>query len=183
MVFTIHDCGFAARLAVEDTGARELRLDKIVRIIRDSRYSIHDISRVELGESKLPRFNMPFEAGLAMGAIRFEPERADGQSRDFLLLDAVPYRDKMTLSDLAGQDPKTHNNETSKIISAVRAFLAAKAREVPVRGATAIIARYESFVRALPKLAQKVEVTIDELNSFDYLPDRIALMVGWLRAR
>lgn len=77
LLFTIHDCGFIARLAVEDTGASEMRIDKIVRIIRESCYSIHDISRVEgAGVSALPRFNMPFEAGLAMGATRV---RAGGQ--------------------------------------------------------------------------------------------------------
>ena len=48
ILFAIHDCGFVARIAVEDIGSNETRLDKIARIIRESRYSIHDISRVEI---------------------------------------------------------------------------------------------------------------------------------------
>ena len=71
MLFAIHDCGFIARVAVEDIGSNEMRIEKIVRIISESCYSIHDISRVEVSKSKLPRFNMPFECGLAMGAIRY----------------------------------------------------------------------------------------------------------------
>ncbi len=89
MLFAIHDCGYVARIALEDTGSNETRIDKIVRIIRESRLSIHDISRVELSEpSKLPRFNMPFECGLAMGAIRF----GASTQRDFLLLSPSPTR-------------------------------------------------------------------------------------------
>jgi hypothetical protein len=40
----------------------ETRLDKIVRFIKASKYSIHDICRVELTRTgALPRFNMAFE--------------------------------------------------------------------------------------------------------------------------
>jgi hypothetical protein len=108
ILFTIHDCGFIARTAVEDTGSNETRLDKIARIIRESRYSIHDISRVETTpDSPLPRFNMAFECGLAMGAIRYGAM----PGRDFLFMSSEPHQDKLTLSDLAGQDPKAHRND------------------------------------------------------------------------
>jgi len=50
----------------------EFRLDKIYSMIGDSNYGIHDISRVELGlESKLPRFNMPLELGIFLGAKKY----------------------------------------------------------------------------------------------------------------
>lgn len=108
ILFTIHDCGFIARIAVEDTGSNETRLDKIARIIRESRYSIHDISRVEITPaSPLPRFNMAFECGLALGAIRY----GSTPGRDFLFMSGQPHEDKLTLSDLAGQDPKAHKND------------------------------------------------------------------------
>lgn len=63
--------------------------------------SIHDISRTEITPSSpLPRFNMPFECGLAIGAMRYQrPLR--GGSRDFLLMAADDFQDKRTLSDLA----------------------------------------------------------------------------------
>lgn len=176
MVFAIHDCGFIARLAVEDTGASEMRIEKIVRIISESCYSIHDISRVELsGVGKLPRFNMPFEAGLAMGAIRFGSRQPLQPRRDMLLLDAVPFRDKQTLSDLAGQDPKIHGNDPKRMVGAVRAFLSAKS-EGRTRGAEAIWKRYEALNRRMPALAKRLHISANEITSFDYLPDWIAVM-------
>ncbi len=174
MVFSIHDCGFVARLAVEDTGASEMRIDKITRIIRESCYSVHDISRVEgAGPSNLPRFNMPFEAGLAMGATRFESPPLGRLRRDFLLLDAQRYRDKQTLGDLAGQDSKSHENDPQKMVSAVRGFLAAKAKPDRTRGADAIWRRYESFSAALPTLCATFDVSVNEMLSFGYIPEWI----------
>jgi len=182
MLFAIHDCGFVARLAVEDTGSSEMRIDKIVRIIRESCYSIHDISRVEgSGPSNLPRFNMPFEAGLAMGATRFEPRVARSPRRDFLLLDAEPFRDKQTLSDLAGQEPRVHGNDPEKAIAAVRRFLAAKASPRRTRGADAIWRRYLCFSEALPKLSAACDISHEEVVSFDYLADWGATMAAWMR--
>jgi hypothetical protein len=184
MLFAIHDCGFVARLAVEDTGGSEMRIDRITRIIRESRYSIHDLSRVEgvgPGATHLPRFNMPFEAGLAMGATRFEPIRPASTARDFLLMDSVKHRPSMTLSDLAGQDPKTHADDPEKIVSAVRGFLAAKAKPKAVVGATEIWKRYQKFRAELPNICIALKITEVEMTSFGYLPDLTQAMALWLR--
>ena len=72
MVFTVHDCGFIARCALEEEDASQVRIDKIYNIIAECRYGIHDISRTELDEnSGLPRFNMPLELGIFLGAKKF----------------------------------------------------------------------------------------------------------------
>jgi hypothetical protein len=44
------------------------RLDRIFSLLRSCRYSIHDLSRVELDRSHppIPRFNMPMELGMAI---------------------------------------------------------------------------------------------------------------------
>jgi hypothetical protein len=178
ILFAIHDCGFIARIAVEDTGSNETRLDKIARIIRESRLSIHDLSRVEISvTSPLPRFNMPFECGLALGAIRFGTK----PDRDFLLMAAEPYQDKITLSDMAGQDSKSHKNDPKAAVSATRAFLSAKADPGErTRGADAIWKGFEAFCADLPRLAENLEVTVEEIQSFDYLRDWIQAMALWL---
>ncbi len=59
LLFVVHDCGFHARAALEVEDSGEVRVQKILRIIGESPYGIHDISRVES-----PRFNMPLELGL-----------------------------------------------------------------------------------------------------------------------
>ena len=179
LLFTIHDCGFIAWLAVEDTGASEMRIDKIVRIMRESCHSIHDISRVEgAGVSGLPRFNMPFEAGLAMGATRFEP--AGRHRRDFLVLDAEPFRGKRTLSDLAGQDPRIHHNDPEQVVSAVRRFLAAKSTGGRTRGASKIWERYLQFGADLPALGKALDISMQEMSSFDYLPEWTQVASQWV---
>ena len=72
IVFRVHDCGFVARCALEEGDASQVRIDKIYSIIAECRYGIHDISRTELDENfGLPRFNMPLELGIFLGAKKF----------------------------------------------------------------------------------------------------------------
>jgi hypothetical protein len=68
LLFTVMVSGYKVRCALEDGDAANIRFDKLRRLIRESPRTIHDLSRTELGENELPRFNMPFELGLAMGA-------------------------------------------------------------------------------------------------------------------
>jgi hypothetical protein len=59
---------------------------------RRSQFGIHDVSRVELDESnKLPRFNMPLELGLFLGAKSFSDEARQKKKR-CLILDSDPHR-------------------------------------------------------------------------------------------
>ena len=182
-LFAIHDCGFVARIATEDVGGREARLAKICRLITQSRWSIHDLSRVQAsGRTKLPRFNMPFECGLAYGAMTFGPQ---GQARrDMLVMTAVPFQDKATLSDLSGIDPSYHENSIPKLIAAVRRFLAAKSQAGTVRGAAAISRRLLNFEHRLPQAVRAVanSVSYREIKSFDYLNDWLHLATSWMIA-
>ena len=80
MVFAVHDCGFIPRCALEEEDASQVRIDKIYEIIADCRYGIHDISRIELDEpSGFPRFNMPLELGIFLGAKKFGSETQKGK--------------------------------------------------------------------------------------------------------
>ena len=181
LLFTIHDCGFIARTALEKMGAAETRLDKIARIIQESKWSIHDISRVEVSPaSPLPRFNMPFECGLALGLQRFGGAR--NRERDFLILAGKAHEDKQTLSDLAGQDAAYHEGKPDKLIGGVRAFLASKSTS-PVRGATAIGRRWTEFRNDLPGLAADLSIEESEIETFEYVPDLLNLMIAWMAAR
>lgn len=67
IVFTVFDCGFKPRCAKEVADSGEVRIDKFQRIIQECKFGIHDISRVELNENGLPRFNMPLELGSFWG--------------------------------------------------------------------------------------------------------------------
>jgi hypothetical protein len=102
IVFTVIECGFTARCALEAEDTGPTRIDKIYSLIEDSRFGVHDISRVEHDASHdLPRFNMPFELGIFLGARRFGGRN---QSRKrCLVLEAEKYRYQKFLSDIAGQ--------------------------------------------------------------------------------
>ncbi|MGH2626137.1 MAG: hypothetical protein ACRDHY_05750 [Anaerolineales bacterium] len=76
------------------------RLDRILELIAACRYSFHDLSRVQLSGGA-PRFNMPFEVGLAVATARWRP------AHQWFLLEARPYRLQQTLSDLGGTDAYT----------------------------------------------------------------------------
>ncbi|MDX2164772.1 MAG: hypothetical protein SFW07_05065 [Gammaproteobacteria bacterium] len=71
IVFTVMCCGFKPRSAKESSASHN-RLFKIQKIIEECDFAVHDISRTELDKkNKLPRFNMPFELGLFLGAQCF----------------------------------------------------------------------------------------------------------------
>lgn len=82
------------------------RLARIFRLLRSCGASVHDLSRVQLSRSKprVPRFNMPFEAGLATALL------LGGERHERFILEAHPHRLQKTLSDLSGVDPAVHGN-------------------------------------------------------------------------
>ena len=56
------------RIATERNDSGEARIDKILKLVQSSRYSIHDLSRCQAqtaGEHY--RLNMPFELGIDFG--------------------------------------------------------------------------------------------------------------------
>jgi hypothetical protein len=83
--------GFTAHCARETDDGAEARYDKICRIIKDCAYGIHDISKTEADPgSGLPRFNMPFELGLFLGAKKFGGKTP--RTKKALMLDSDPFR-------------------------------------------------------------------------------------------
>ena len=60
--------GLIPQAALQIPGSRR-RLDRLIDLLGTCQYSFHDLSRVELDSHspKTPRFNMPFECGLAVG--------------------------------------------------------------------------------------------------------------------
>lgn len=72
LVFCVIDCDFEPRCALEASDGGHFHVEKITRIISTCAFGVHDISRTELDAKwGLPRFNMPFELGLFLGAKRF----------------------------------------------------------------------------------------------------------------
>jgi hypothetical protein len=122
---------------------------------------------------------MAFECGLCIGAKEFGD--AEQKTKDMLILDAEDHRYKKTMSDIAGQDAKIHSNDPIKAINCVRTFLARKSGITPFMGGKAIADRFAEFKNHLPVMAATAHLDPDELDTFDYLPELISLMIAWQR--
>lgn len=115
--------GFLPRSALEAGDGSEVRMDKITRLIKESQYSIHDLSAVQLDSfNDLPRFNMPFELGMVIGSKRFGGNRFAGRSA--LIMEHTRYASQKCLSDIAGQDLSAHNGAPRRISRIIRTWLA-----------------------------------------------------------
>lgn len=169
LVFVVHDCGFQARCALEIDDSGRVRIENIVELIRECRYGIHDISRTELDRSNnLPRFNMPLELGLFLGATRFgSPKQRRKRS---LILDREPYRYQKFISDIAGQDIKSHDNDPETAIRQVRNWLSNSPTmaDVLIPGARRMVERYGLFRQELPELCRRSQLDPDDLIFNDY---------------
>jgi len=101
------------------------RLDRILELISACRYSFHDLSRVQLSGGA-PRFNMPFEVGLAVATARWRP------AHQWFLLEAHPYRIQRTLSDLSGTDAYIHGDGPRRLLIALTDALVRAAKQPPL---------------------------------------------------
>lgn len=88
--------GMTPRATLEITDSSR-RLEKILTLERSCRYSVHDLSRVQLDRAKprTPRFNMPFELGLCVA----DANRRAGQEQNWFVFEAVQNRINKSLSD------------------------------------------------------------------------------------
>src|SRR6266487_91299 len=169
LVFAVHDCGYIARCALEVADASEVRIEKIAKIIRDCKLGIHDICRTEPDvETGLPRFNMPLELGIFLGAKRFG--RAEQKQKTCLILDVERYRFQRFISDISGQDISAHAADGTKAIKAVRDWLSnVTPSSVSIPGGALIASRYVLFRKELPAMCEKLHLNIDELTFNNYV--------------
>jgi hypothetical protein len=166
VVFAIIDCGFKARCALEIDDASQVRIDKIFRIIEECRCGFHDLTRTELDDlSRLPRFNMPLELGIFLGAKRFGNPLQ--RKKVCIILDKEPYRYQKFISDIAGQDIRQHGSNEKAAISVTRDWLRnASGRAMP--GGAEIHRRYRRFSAQLPALCRKLQLEPAEATFNDY---------------
>lgn len=178
LIFTVMASGFQARCALEDNNSGDIRFDKLCRLIGEFDKSVHDLSRVELNPSGLPRFNMPFEYGLYLGAHRFGGKRH--KTKAALAMVAVPYTLPIYLSDAAGSDPAAHGGDPTEVIRIVRRFLHARPDGSQLPGAASIRDAFARFKSDVPKLAADLSIAADEIDPLRDYRDYVALLRAFL---
>ena len=105
------------------------RLERILKLIQKCAYSIHDLSRVQLDvkSPRVPRFNMPFELGLAVA------QNAGNRKQNWYVCETVPYRINKSLSDLNGTDVRIHDGTVRGVFGALCEIFVRKSRQPSVQ--------------------------------------------------
>lgn len=166
IVFAVQIAGFNPRCALEASNAGQYRLSKIMGIISECKYAVHDISRTELNSKNLPRFNMPLELGIDLGCQTFGP--AKQKSKRFLILDRTRHRYKEFISDISGQDVEAHSNSPKVAIRRVRDWLRAESNNSKIPGGDYMHQRYQVFQQSLPHLLRELKLDLRALPFVDF---------------
>ena len=176
VVFSVSACGFVPRCTKELPDGGDVRIDNICQLIRECNYSIHDISRTEVADQpyKLPRFNMPLELGLFLGAKRFSGRSSQKRC---VILDRAPYRYHRFISDIGGQDIRSHENSPRRAIRRVRDWLQSAPGKATIPGGDKIWRDYRQFQRELPVIAEEAQLDPTQLTFIDYHQ----LVISWLK--
>ena len=139
--------GLIPRATLEIPGTR--RLDRILELIEECPFSLHDLSRVQLSPPvpRLPRFNMPFELGLAVVW-----QRRSRNKHLWYVFETRRYRVERSLSDLAGTDIYIHGGTIQGVIAQVsNAFIRGKRKPTFPEMLTV----YRTLRAALPSILAK----------------------------
>ena len=122
ILFCLISNGLTPRMSLEISDSGEFRLKKITEIIKQCKYSIHDLSIVKSKKvGEYSRMNMPFELGIDFGLRNSEVKPLE--EKKFLILEAVKYDYQKAISDISGMDIKVHGNETRKVFDCIYSWL------------------------------------------------------------
>jgi len=140
--------GLTPRATLEIPGGAR-RLDRIFDLIKGCRYSFHDLSRVELDVRRpaTPRFNMPFELGLAVAW-----DKLNAGQHVWFVLEAKSRRVHKSLSDLGGTDAYIHGGKPQGVFRELGNALVRAEHQPTVRHMTAI---YKRLVKVLPEIRRR----------------------------
>ncbi len=128
-----------AALAIPNQG----RLATIIGLIEQSKFSVHDLSRVEVSRG-VPRFNMPVELGLAL----YRSHVTKGKHRVFIF-ESKAHRAQRSTSDVNGIDPQIHRGTPKGLMSALRNIFR---QPGDVTTVPQMLASYRAVKRRLPEL-------------------------------
>jgi hypothetical protein len=144
--------GFAPRATLEIPFGQR-RLDRILSLILESRYSVHDLSRVQLDQKapRTPRFNMPFELGLVIAL-----EKTTHPNHSWIVCETVAHRIKKSLSDLDGTDAYIHGGTIAGVFRELRNAFVGSSRQPTVKEMSQIYRVLRSqFQRVLDRAGAK----------------------------
>jgi hypothetical protein len=152
IIFSVYRCGFFPITALDEDDGTENRLLKIIRMIKECKYGIHDLSRIEQTTDNFPRFNMPFELGIFFGAKHSGNKVQKGKNA--LIFERIKFTYQKYISDLNGIDPKAHNNDPLTAIQLISDWLRTASGRKTIPGSTVLKTEYIEFAQKLPSIVQ-----------------------------
>jgi hypothetical protein len=146
-ICAIHALGMVPRVALEIAESKR-RLERIFELLQSCEFSVHDLSRVQLDREKprTPRFNMPFELGLAVAC-----EMTSCGQHVWFVLESVKHRLTKSLSDLNGTDPCIHGGTVEGVFREMRNALEPEGRRPSVPQMWLIYREVRSKIPAIMK--------------------------------
>ncbi|MEM6965944.1 MAG: hypothetical protein AAF573_14345 [Bacteroidota bacterium] len=180
MLFTIVYLGLKPQMAqTTDSGA--VRIDRIINLIRYSKYSIHDLSRMVAKKAgDLARFNMPFELGLDIG-IRSASKRSRLSTKRNLIVDTEKFRYQKALSDLSGNDIQVYGQSPERLVLIIRNWLTTILHPKQPSGSI-IWEEYNEFQTYFEKFTAEEGYDDDDLETLP-INELIYLMSKWVVPR
>ena len=146
LLFTVIDLGLTPRIALERLDSGAPRIQKIIALVRASKYAIHDLSRLEAkAAGEYFRLNMPFELGIDVGCRLFKPGRWAGKR--CLILETEKYRYQAAISDMSNSDIAVHGGDPARVVAEVRNWLNTEAR-LRAAGPAKVWGRFNDFMAA-----------------------------------
>ncbi len=179
IAFCVIDLGFHPRLAPENADNSANRLDRILELVRGSKYGIHDLSRCKSAAvDEYARLNMPFELGIDYGCRKFgEAQLAE---KAILILEETRYDYQKGLSDIAGWDIHPHGGDYIQAVRSVRTWLVRQAGATPV-GAARILGNYAAFQEWYWELELGLGASEDDIKAYPTV-QMVEAMHQWVDA-
>lgn len=179
LLFTIAYLGFNARIALESSDSGQTRIEKICELVRTSKYSVHDLSRLKATKKgEFYRLNMPFELGIDYGSRRFAANRL--RNKRCLILEEGAYDYRRALSDISGLDIKNHGNDPIKLVQAIRNWFVETVGLRDVEGPTAIWYRFNAFTSDFNARRLAGGFSKADLNIMP-IPEYLRFIKSWIR--
>ncbi len=179
MIFTLIYLGFTPRIALERFDSGEARIHKIIEIIKECKFGIHDLSRLKSKtRGEFYRLNMPFELGLDMGAKIFCNRFKD---KRYLILEKEPFRYQAALSDLSNSDIKTHKNDARTLIRKLRNWFSENGVQ-NIESATAIWYKFNDFMSDFYESRKKQNFSDEDIYEIP-IPEYVNSIKKWLIAQ
>lgn len=169
LVFELLYLDFTPKLS-QTLSSSSIRVNQIKHLIKTCKYGIHDLSRSKaMNKGDLPRFNMPYELGLDIGA--FEYGNRNLKAKKVLILETDRYHYQKVISDIAGQDIENHNDDPKTLITKVRNWFSANFPTQTISGPSEIWIAYNQFVDDLSTNLSSTYTTqeIEEMPISDFI--------------